>query len=195
MENLKTFIFIGRSGCGKGTQAKLLIEKVESDDPAPTLYYEAGNHFRDFLSGTSYSLDLAKTIADNGGRQPTFLAVRLWSNFLLDKLTGKEHLIIDGTPRALIEAQALDTAMKFYNRQTPTVIYLDIPREESKTRMELRGRSDDRNPGDIDNRLNWFDNDVLPAVEWYKNNSDYKFIQVDGVGTPEEVQERLWADL
>jgi adenylate kinase family enzyme len=106
-------------------------------------------------------------------------------------MTGEEHVIFDGTPRSLHEAQILDTAITFYNRQHPHVIYLNISRETSKARMIARRRMDDINKEEIERRLNWFENDVLPAVEYFRKYSRYNFIELDGDKPVEVVQHEL----
>jgi hypothetical protein len=50
----------------------------------------------------------------------------LWSHLLVEKMTGAEHVIFDGTPRSLQEAQILDPAITFYNRQRLHVL---LPRQ------------------------------------------------------------------
>ena len=100
---LETFIFIGRSGCGKGTQAKLLQENYPPLRDAPVFYLETGARFREFLKKESYTAGLARKIAVRAARQPDFLAVWMWSHFLVDgtsevkpSLVGAEHWVIDG---------------------------------------------------------------------------------------------------
>jgi adenylate kinase family enzyme len=193
--NRKTFILIGRSGCGKGTQADLLIERLkatgEVSDKNPMFYIETGNKFRDFISKTSHSSRLAKEIAERSERQPDFLAIWMWSDLLVTNLMGDENLIFDGTPRSLNEAMALNTALKFFKRENIKVIYLDVSNEWSKQRMIERGRADDKAKGDIEKRLAWFESDVLPAVKFYEDSPDYEFIRVNGEQTIEEVNREL----
>ena len=195
----QTFIFIGRSGCGKGTQAELLIGKLKDKsyitDQNPLFYIETGDRFRDFISKTSNASRLAKDIMDRSERQPDFLAIWMWADLLVTNLMGDEQLIFDGTPRSLNEALALDTALKFYQRQQPVVIYLDVSNEWSKTRMSERGRLDDKKSGDIEKRLAWFESDVLPAVKYYENNPNYRFVRVNGEQTIEEVHSELVTQL
>ena len=196
MSEPQTFIFIGRSGCGKGTQAKLLIDKLKKDDPErPVLYIESGDRFRTFVSGTSHSSRLAKEIMDKAERQPDFLAVWNWSHLLVENLMGDEHLIFDGTPRSKLEAETLHTALRFYGRGRVNVVYVDISIEETKKRMVARGRLDDKRPGDIEKRLAWFDSDVLPAINYYKASDDYRLIHLNGEQTIEAVQSDLQQQL
>ncbi len=195
----QTLIFIGRSGCGKGTQADLLIETLKQkelvSDKDPMFYIETGDKFRDFISKTSHSSRLAKAIMDKSERQPDFLAIWMWSDLLVTNLMGDEHIIFDGTPRSLNEAMALETALNFFQRDEVKVIYLDVSAACSKERMIARGRADDKTNGDIDKRLAWFEADVLPAVKYYESNPNYKFIRVNGEQTIEEVQAELISKL
>jgi adenylate kinase len=162
---LQTFIFIGRSGCGKGTQVALLQEYIKKQDHQRHIFYiETGERFRQFIKEDSLSSRWAAEIYKAGNRQPDFIAVWMWSHLLVDKMTGEEHVIFDGTPRSFHEAQIIDTAINFYNRQRPHVIYLNISRETSKARMIARRRMDDINEEEIERRLNWFESDVLPAL-------------------------------
>ena len=115
----------------------------------------------------------------------------MWSHLLVEKMTGEEHVIFDGTPRSLQEAQIIDTAIDFYSRQRPHVIYLNISRETSKGRMIARRRIDDINAEEVERRLNWFESDVLPAVEYFRKYSKYNFIELDGDQPVEAVQQEL----
>jgi adenylate kinase len=191
---LQTFIFIGRSGCGKGTQVALLQEYMKKQDRRRhILYIETGERFRQFIKEHSLSSRLAAEIYKTGSRQPDFIAVWMWSHPLVEKMNGEEHVIFDGTPRSLHEAQVLDTAITFYNRQRPHVIYLNISREASKARMIVRRRMDDINEEEIERRLNWFESDVLPAVEYFRKYSKYAFIELNGDQPVEAVQQELLA--
>ena len=54
---LQTFIFIGRSGCGKGTQVALLQKYIKTQDyKRPILYIETGERFRQFIKEPSLSI-------------------------------------------------------------------------------------------------------------------------------------------
>lgn len=187
----KAYIFIGRSGCGKGTQAKLLIEKLKTDYDNKEIYYlETGQSFRNFLSVDTYSSLLSKKINEEGGLQPEFLAVWAWSHLLVENLKDGQSLIIDGTPRKKHEATVLDSAFKFYGYNLPTIININVSREWSREKLLARGRNDDNND-DIEARLNWFDTDVIPAIEFFKNNPEYKYVEINGEQTVEDVHREL----
>jgi adenylate kinase len=80
--------------------------------------------------------------------------------------------------------------LDFYKLDTPYVIHLDISEEESIKRLMGRGRIDD-NIEDIKVRLSWYETEVEPAIDFYRNNSDYKFIKVDGTLPIERVHEYI----
>lgn len=187
----QTFVFIGRSGCGKGTQAKLLIDHLKKIDSEKSLYYlESGAVFRKLITGDSYTAKLAKRIYEAGGLQPEFLAVWVWSNLLIEHMTGEEHLIIDGTPRKPREAHVLDSAFTFYRRESPHIIHIDVSREWSIERLTDRKRPDD-NPGDIEARLGWFESEVVPAINFFKEHSYYKVLTINGEQPIEKVHQDI----
>jgi len=192
MDKLKTFIFIGQSGCGKGTQIELLEKHLQTTDPGtPILRIKTGDSFRSFVTGDSYSSQLSKKVMETGSRQADFLAVWLWSDLLISKMTGHEHLIFDGSPRSLSEAKMLETALSFYNREEVYVIHLNIPQDVARERLFKRGRQDDKSTGEVETRLSWFEKDVVPAVEFYRNHDKVTFIDLDGTPSIEEINEDL----
>jgi adenylate kinase family enzyme len=98
----------------------------------------------------------------------------------------------DNLLRSIVyQAHIIDTAIDFYSRLRPHVLYLKISRETSKARMIARRRMDDINAAEIERRLNWFESDVLPAVEYFRKYSKYNFIELDGDQSVEAVQREL----
>jgi len=187
----QTFIFIGRSGCGKGTQIDLLSERLKKDTPDIGInYISTGKDLRKFWAEEGYSQTLSKEIVENGDLQPEFLVTYLWGKDLVEDMKGNEHLILDGTPRRLNEAEVLDSAIRFYKRENPIVIYMNVSREWAIDRLMGRGRADDTVEG-VSKRLDWFDRDVIPAIEYLKNNSTYKFLDINGEQTIEEVNKEI----
>ena len=183
----QTFIFMGRSGCGKGTQAELLMKYLKEKDPNVEIFYiETGANFREFVKGQKYSNQLANKIYKNGERQPDFLAIWMWAHIILNDFKGTEHLFFDGITRSLPEAMAFTTALEFYERKA-TVIFINVSREWSEARLLARGRADDKSEAEVIKRLNWFDRDSIPALGYFKVNDRYNVLQVDGEKTIEEV--------
>ncbi len=188
----KTFIFIGRSGSGKGTQAKLLEVYLSQEDPKREIVHmETGNLFREFFKNNeSFTHDKSGKIYAEGGLQPDFLAIDLWATFFIQKMKPDVHLIIDGTPRKFHEAQVLDSAFKFYERQKSNLVYINVSRQWADDRLMARGRSDD-NRRDVKARLDWFETDVVKAINFYKTNPDYNFLDINGEGEIDVVQENI----
>lgn len=190
--NPQTFIFIGRSGCGKGTQAELLQQKLREKTPEiPIFYLETGERFREYIQSGTYSSNLSKDVMDQGGLQPEFLAVWNWSSLFVEKMQGNEHLVLDGTPRKLDEAAVLDSAMKFYKREKPFVIFLDVSKDFSIARFKDRGRADDKSLQAIEERMKWYEEFVVPAVRYYWQNDNYKLLHINGEQTIEEVHAEI----
>ncbi len=187
----QTFLFIGRSGCGKGTQAALLIEKLKKQAPArPVFYLEMGQKFREFIKKEGYTNTLSHAIYEKGGLQPSFLTIYTWSDIFINGFEREHHLVVDGTPRRLDEARVLDGALAFYKREKPVLVHLKVSRAWSKEKLLARKRFDDTD-ADIEERIAWFDTDVAPAIEFYRGNPDYRFVEVSG----EQPIEKVHADI
>ncbi len=187
--NPQTVIFIGRSGCGKGTQAGLFKDWLHKEDheKKQILYVETGDKFRKFIEGESFSSKLSKEDYSTDKRQPDFLGCYMWAGMLVEELEENMHIVFDGAPRSLEEAYMVTTAFEFYKRNKPTIIYIDVSREWSEERLLARGRSDDKTIAKIIKRLNWFDADVSPAIEYFKKTPMYNYIRVNGEQTIENV--------
>lgn len=183
----RVFVFIGRSGCGKGTQASGLEAGLRRAEPEKSIIHlETGKLFRQFIQGQNYTNEISNRIYKDGGLQPEFLTVHLWSDFFVSEMKKDANIIIDGTPRRLNEAVVLDTAFRFYGIDKPDIIYLNVSREWSRERMMERNRVDD-NKHDIESRLDWFDTEVMPAIDYYRENAAYRFHDIDGQRTIEAI--------
>lgn len=188
---LHSFIFVGRSGCGKGTQIKLLIEYLEKNDlEHKPLYIYTGNLFREFIKGQSITQKISADIYNSGGLQPEFLTVHMWVKPLVENYTGKEHIIFDGTPRKYHEASVLHSMFKFYNLTKPWVINIDISAEEATRRLLARKRFDDIE-SEVKKRLAWYETDVAPTLEYYRHNPEYNFLTIAGERSVEEVHDDI----
>jgi adenylate kinase len=187
----QTFIFFGPSGSGKGTQAKLLQDEIKKKNPERNiLYIETGEKFREISGENSFTAQKIKEIIGNGGLLPEFLPIWVFSDDLIKNFTGEEHLFFDGSPRRLEEAKVLDSAIKFYKRENPTVIFINVSDGWCINLMKGRGRADDTDE-EIKKRLAWYKENVAPAVEYFKNDPYYKFIPINGEQTIEEVHQEI----
>ncbi len=192
----QTFIFIGKSGCGKGTQAALLrqyLEKKmrEENDVLPILDFQTGEKFREFAKNpNNYSSKLSKQLLETGERQPDFLAIWIWSGLLVDNIKGNEHVLIDGFPRSLTEAKILDIALQFYKKVPAMIFYLKLSSDSTTNRLLLRNRHDDHRDA-IKKRIDFFEKDVMPIIEYYRNSKIHNFIEIDGEPEIEKIHENI----
>jgi len=182
----KTVLFFGKSGSGKGTQAKLLRDHLEKNTDRKVLYIETGDKLREFVKEDNYSSKLTKEIIGSGELMPEFLPIWLWSDHLVKNFTGEEHMILDGLSRRADEAPVLESALKFYKIKNPTVIYLNVSRKRAFELLKGRGRKDDTDEY-INNRLDWFDENVVPAMDYFKNDGYATFVDINGEQSIEEV--------
>lgn len=195
MIDQKTVLFYGSSGSGKGTQATLVKEYLEKTDPEHgVVYIETGQELRRLAKGFSVAARATKQVMDEGKLMPSFIPAWAWTDVLVRDYTGNEHLILDGLARRYEEAIILEEALKFFCRGDVTIIVLNVPKEWAVEKLMARGRSDD-NEEDIRNRLDWYDENVLPAINYFKEKSDFKVVDIDGSGTIEEVKEKVFEAL
>lgn len=175
------FIFIGRSGSGKGTQAKFLLDHLPN-----MAYISTGDLMRDLAKQDTDSGKRIKAILDNGGLPFDDMATTLWMHQIAYTIKEGQGIICDGFPRRANEAKNLDNFLDWLERKEQTrVLLVDISREEALKRLKLRGRYDDMEDNDIKNRLDYFEEGVVPAINYYKEQN--RLIHINGEQTREEV--------
>ncbi len=186
------FIIIGRSGCGKGTQADLLKKVLEEKGAEKVLHVTTGGGFRKFAENDSYSAKLSKEISLTGGLSPEFLAVWNWSNIFIENLIGGETVILDGAPRRLMEVEPLHSAIHFYGyHHHATVIYLDVSENFALARIAERNREDDNTVENAKRKMEWFEKDILPIIDNYSHDPRYTFIHIKGEQSVEGVHKDI----
>jgi len=175
-----TITFLGRSGCGKGTQAKLLMQHLETE-----LYISSGDLFRTLAQKDTLAGKRVRQLMKDGVLPDAWLACALWEHELIERLTASnQDVIFDGMPRWLPEAETLDEIIRWFVRPPLIPILLDITREEAYTRLMLRGRPDDTEKN-IQARLDWFEADTIPVIAYYEKQG--RLLRVDGAPPPEDV--------
>jgi len=184
------FIFIGRSGGGKGTQVELFKNELSKKDGKKILHVESGSLLREFMKGNSYTQIRLKKIIDSGGLVPESIIISLWSQYLKDNFTGNENILFDGTPRKFREAVVLDDALKFYDFEKYYIININVSREWATKRLLARQRKDDMKAA-IDKRMDWFDTEVMQSINYFRNNECCHFIEVNGEQTIDEVHNEI----
>lgn len=182
---------MGRSGSGKGTQAEKMAEYLRQNDNNNIFHMESGQRFRNFITQDYYTSKLSNNVNEVGGLQPEFLSVWAWTSELIENMTEDSHLLLDGTPRRLSEAYILDSAFNFFNREKVKVIYINVSAEWASNRLRERGRHDDLDESDIQNKMNWFDTEVIPVINYYKDYSKYSFHEINGEQSVDDVHNQI----
>lgn len=190
-----TILFFGRPGAGKSTQAESIAEYFRKNGTRRVLPFMWSYVRDEFMRGNS---GVQKRLQENhaaGKLQPKFFSVSVWGPVLLQQLTGDEHLIIDGLPRQQMEADALDSAFEFFDRDTVLIFNMLIPADRAADRMRGRAKSesrtDDANEESITRRLEWFETDTAPILDLFRQEPRYVIVDIDADRTREEVQKDL----
>jgi adenylate kinase len=131
-----------------------------------------------------------KDILAEGLLIPVFLPIWIWTQILVDKFSGKEDMILDGVCRRKEESVALASAFDFFKIAKPNIILMNVSKDWSYTRMMERKRADDT-PEEINNRLAWYEKDVVPSIEYFRAQSNYNFIEINGEQTVEAVHQDI----
>ncbi|PJC55966.1 hypothetical protein CO026_02865 [Candidatus Kaiserbacteria bacterium CG_4_9_14_0_2_um_filter_41_32] len=187
-----TIIFIGPQGSGKGTQINKLDAVLKEKDPTrQTVDIQTGRRFRALAArGEGYTEDKVSETLDSGVLQPLFLSVVLWGDAMRERINTDCHTLIDGFPRIVAEAVVLESALSFYKRTNIIVINLDTPEEIVRKRMEGRARKDDTAES-IEARLDWYRNETLPVIEYYRKRPDTSVFDIDGTDSIDGVHNQI----
>lgn len=189
--NIKTVIFIGPQGSGKGTQIEKLKSVLESADRRRVVDIQTGRRFR-ALAATqeTFAEDKIATTLGTGVLQPDFIVTILWGRAMLDQLDNKSHLLIDGFPRTVGQVPDLEDAFHFFERGTIDVINLETPESVVRERMYSRARSDDTD-NSIEERLRWYKEDTLPLISYYQTRPDTNVHAIDGTDSIDGVHAQI----
>lgn len=104
-----------------------------------------------------------------------------------------DHLILDGFPRMLEQAQWLIESQPEHQRAIELVVVLEVPREELLKRLAIRGRADDT-PETIDDRLQLYRKEMYPILA-YLTEQGVPVVHIDGVGTVGQIHDRIVDEL
>jgi adenylate kinase len=169
-------VLLGPPGAGKGTQAQKLSEKLG----IPQI--STGDLFRQNIGdGTPLGLE-AKRYLDAGDLVPSELTNKL----VEDRITqpdAAQGFILDGYPRSVEQAEALDEMLTQRNTKLDAVLEFVVSEEELFTRLKARGRADDTEEV-IHNRMQVYRDETQPLLEYYRDNN---LQTVDAVGGLDEV--------
>jgi adenylate kinase len=174
-------IFIGPPGAGKGTQSQRLIDKLH----VPHL--STGDMLRDAVKNQTPEGQRAIEFMDRGKLVPDDIILAMVARRIAEADCAKGCLL-DGFPRTLAQAEALDSLLAKQNIPLDAVVELRVDEDALALRLSERGRTDDR-PEVIRERLDTYRRQTEPLVEYYRQKGLLR--SVDGDGTPDEVAERI----
>ena len=163
MKSLDLLIFLGPPGSGKGTQAQILTKKLNY------IHISIGDLLRENISNQTDLGKLASKYVSSGELVPDDLIIDLVNLSIVDlqsKKSSYKGVILDGFPRTINQATALENKIKELNVFIKSVVYLDISDEKILSRLLNRGRDDDE-PELIKNRLDVYRNQTEPLLEFY----------------------------
>lgn len=181
-------ILFGPPGAGKGTQSEFLTEKYQ------LVHLSTGDIFRANIKGETELGLKAKAYMDRGELVPDSVTIEMLES-VVNQHPNANGFIFDGFPRTSAQAIALDEFLSKKNTSITCLVALEVEENELRARLlkrgETSGRPDDVNPEVIQNRINVYQRETTPVADHYKAQSKYH--GVDGIGTIEEIAERLCA--
>ena len=181
-------VLFGKPGAGKGTQAEFLKEKYN------LTHLSTGDIFRYNIKNDTDLGELAKTYMDKGDLVPDEVTIKMLENEV-DKNPHSAGFLFDGFPRTLAQAEALDVFLASKQQSITATVALEADDTILVNRLLERGktsgRPDDQDEEKIRNRYEEYNLKTAPLMHYYKSQN--KFHSVDGIGTIEEVTQRLTA--
>ncbi|HUD02423.1 MAG TPA: nucleoside monophosphate kinase [Candidatus Paceibacterota bacterium] len=160
----RTFLMMGRPGSGKGTQAKLLADKIGG------VVYSSGNRLRPMSQTDTPFGHKAKQVMESGDLMPEWASEFLFEEALIG-LRAEDGIVFEGACRRELEAVKFHEVSTWLERPYIT-IYLDasetVLMDRLLKRYTLQNRPDDANSEVIKNRFDKFTKNTLPAVNHFK---------------------------
>lgn len=185
-----TVIFMGPQGSGKGTQVELLRSFFQDTSDTPIFHFATGDGFRSLMKDNNHTSKIVAERMHQGVLQPLFLTIWMWGGAFVQSLSGNEHMLIDGYPRTLLEAEVLESALDFYKKEKVIVIHLQVSDVESIKRMHSRSREDDHDEA-IVKRLEQYHTLTKPILEYYKNHDRYHVIDIQGEKSIQDIHQDI----
>ena len=178
-------VLLGAPGSGKGTQAARLKEHLQVP------HISTGDLLRaEVAAGSPLGLE-AKEVMARG----ELVSDAILLGMLEDRVSRPDTangFILDGYPRNLAQADALDVLLKRIGQPMDAAVQLDVATdllvERIAGRAAAEGRADD-SPESVRTRLKVYDSQTAPVIEFYRTHG--QLTVVDGVGTLDEVFTRI----
>ncbi|MFJ2369473.1 adenylate kinase [Microbacterium sp. NPDC087665] len=182
-------LIVGPQGSGKGTQGVRIAETFG----IPVV--STGDIFRANIKGGTELGQQVTAILDRGDLVPD----ELTSEIVRDRLSqddASNGFLLDGYPRNTAQVAHLEEFLSARGESLDAVLLLDVPREESISRLSLRaieqGRSDDTEDA-IAHRLDIYERETAPIIDVYSEKGIVD--RINGTGALDEVTDRIVAAL
>ena len=172
---MANILLLGPQGAGKGTQGRLIASEYAIPHMA------TGDMLRAAMADGSELGQQVRPIYDSGRLVPDDLMIAL----IRERLSGedaREGFVLDGFPRTMAQADALEEMLREIGRDLDVVFEIQIPDEVGRERMLKRaaeeGRTDDT-PEAIDERLRLYHEETKPLIEYYRTRGNLVGIHGD----------------
>ena len=179
-------ILFGPPGCGKGTQAKKLTIKYNF------VCMALGDLLRKQISESALHKTTIEHYIRHGQLVPDNLSFKVVEEFIQKQAPGASFLF-DGFPRNITQATFLDNLLAPYDTQIEAAIFLDVEKKYLLERLQSRaikeGRLDDQDLYTIQTRMDLYEQETLPAVNYYERIN--KLYKVDGMRDSDQVTEAI----
>ncbi|MBI9066377.1 MAG: adenylate kinase [Salinivirgaceae bacterium] len=179
-------IIFGPPGSGKGTQSNNIIKKYGVQ------HISTGDLLRDEIRSGSELGKQISLLIDGGNLVPDEMVKTMVEDFITKNQAGN-GFIFDGFPRTVNQAQWLRNLLATLGSEIKVMISLEVDDQELKKRLAGRGkelgRPDDQDDEIIRNRLEIYHTRTKVVKDFYRKLD--KHIPIQGIGTMEEVFERI----
>ena len=182
---MNNFVFLGPPGAGKGS----LAVKVAEDYKIP--HISTGDIFRANIKAQTPLGVKVKAIIDSG----SLVSDELTFELVKDRLAQddcKNGYILDGFPRTIAQAQALDEMLAERGEKVNYVIGLEVDDAELINRIVERGKTSGRSDDNVETakkRLETYYAQTLPLKEFYVSQG--KYVKINGVGSIDEIYSEI----
>lgn len=184
---MKNIVIFGAPGSGKGTQSDLLVQKYGFK------HISTGDVLRTEIKNGTELGNTAKSFIDKGQLIPDSLMIDILAA-TYDSLCPCEGVIFDGFPRTIPQAEVLKQMLADRGSEVSGMLELDVPEEMLMERLINRGKTSGRaddNAETIKKRLDVYNSQTAPLIEWYEKEGKRNAIK--GYGPLEEINAALCA--
>ena len=180
------YILFGPPGAGKGTQAKLMVEKYN------LRHVSTGDLLRKEMADGTELGKRAKTLIEGGSLVPDEVVIGMIKSEIQNH-PDVGGFIFDGFPRTTAQAASLDKMLEEFNQEVGSVILIAIDdnlvKERIKHRAMEENRPDDTKDEVIANRIKTYHEKTEPIIGYYKAQNKYH--EINGTGTIDEIFRKI----